>query len=85
MTTMTIHVEDFFAEALRTFAEKSGKSVNQTVKAILAPVLGLAKDDAAAKADDPFMELCGVLPKDEVRRLKKVLAEQRQIDEEMWK
>jgi hypothetical protein len=40
---------------------------------------------AAAKADNPFMELCGVLPKDEVRRLKKILAEQRQIDEEMWK
>ena len=84
MTTMTIHVEDFFAEALRNFAKKGGKSVNQTVKAILAPVLGLAKGAADAKGN-PFMEFCGVLPKDEVSRLKKVLAEQRQIDVEMWK
>ena len=43
MVTMTIHVDDAFAEALRAHARRSGKSVNQTVKDLLAPILGLVK------------------------------------------
>ena len=43
MVTMTIHADDAFAEALRTYAEGLGKSVNQTIKDILRPILGLAQ------------------------------------------
>ena len=39
MTTMTIHADDVFAEALRAHARKSGKSINQTIKDLLAPAL----------------------------------------------
>ena len=38
MTTMTIHVEDDFAVALRAYARSFGKSVNQTVKDVFAPL-----------------------------------------------
>ena len=40
MTTVTIHAEDAFAAALRTYARTLGKSVNQTVKDVFAPILG---------------------------------------------
>ena len=84
MTTMTIHADDVFAEALRTHARKSGKSINQTVKDLLAPILGLVKK-RAGDADNPFMKFCGVLPKGAGDELSKAVASQRRIDPEMWK
>lgn len=83
MTTMTIHVEDFFAEALRDFAEKGGRSINQTVKAILAPVLGLQK--ASDKDADPYGDLLGALSHDDAEEMRRCVAAQRTIDEGMWK
>ena len=38
MTTMTIHVEDDFAEALRAHARAVGTSVNRAVKEMLSPL-----------------------------------------------
>lgn len=84
MTTMTIHADDVFAEALRTHARKSGKSINQTVKDLLAPILGLVKK-RVGDADNPFMKFCGVLPKGAGNELRKAVAAQRRIDPEMWK
>ena len=85
MTTMTIHADDVFAEALRVHARKSGKSINQTVKDLLAPVLGLVKKKRSGDADNPFMKFCGVLPKGAGDELSKAVAAQRKIDPEMWK
>ena len=84
MTTMTIHADDIFAEALRAHARKSGKSINQTVKDLLAPILGIVKK-RTGDAGNPFMKFCGVLPKDPCVDLNKAIAEQRRIDSEMWK
>ena len=84
MTTMTIHVEDTFAEALRAYARSVGTSVNKVVKELLAPILGVA-EGGVSDNDNPYMKFCGVIPKEETRRLGKSLAEQRKIDEEMWK
>ncbi len=84
MTTMTIHADDVFAEALRTHARKSGKSINQTVKDLLAPILGIVKK-RTGDADNPFMKFCGVLPKGAGDALSKAVASQRRIDPEMWK
>ena len=81
---MTIHADDVFAEALRTHARKSGKSINQTVKDLLAPILGLVKK-RVGDADNPFMKFCGVLPKGAGNELRKAVAAQRRIDPEMWK
>ena len=84
MTTMTIHADEVFAEALRAHARISGKSINQTVKDLLAPILGIVKkrkDDTT----NPFMKLCGVLPKDAASDMDKAIKAQRKIDAELWK
>ena len=39
MVTMTMHVEDYFADALRAKAAEMGKSVNQAVKESAAYLL----------------------------------------------
>jgi len=83
MCTMTIHADEVFAEALRNYAAKLGKSVNQTVQDVLAPVLGLPTDSATT--ENPFMECCGVLSKADGRQLSESLSAQREIDAEMWK
>ena len=83
MTTMTIHVDDIFAKALRSYAKSIGTSVNKAVREILAPHLGLA-EDAISEADNPFMKFCGILEKGEATRLNKSIADQRTIDQEMW-
>lgn len=83
MTTLSIHTDDIFADALRAYAQASGKSVNQTVKDLLAPILGL---DHAPESDqtNPYMKLCGILRKNEENALQNVLAEQRTVDQELW-
>lgn len=83
MCTMTIHANDVFAEALRNYAAKLGKSVNQTVQDVLAPVLGLPVDSAAA--ENPFLDCCGVISKADGKQLRESAAAQRRVDAEMWK
>ena len=82
MNTMTIHADDVYAMALRAYAEKIGKSISQTVQILTAPKLGLAR---AFKEENPFMELCGVLPKGGAAAMEAELAQHRNIDAEMWK
>ena len=84
MTTMTIHVEDDFAEALRAHARAVGTSVNRAVKELLSPLLGLSKT-GASESDNPYMKFCGILRKGEADRLRDSVARQRTIDAEMWK
>ncbi len=84
MTTITIHVEDDFAEALRAHARRVGTSVNRAVKELLSPLLGLAKP-GTSESDNPYMKFCGILRKGEADRLRESVAEQRAIDAEMWK
>ena len=84
MTTMTIHVEDDFAEALRAHARRIGTSVNRAVKEMLSPLLGIAKA-GASEIDNPYMKFCGILRKGEADRLRESVAAQRTIDAEMWK
>ncbi len=83
MTTMTIHVDDIFAEALRSRARDMGISVNKAVKEMLSPMLGLAKAEVP-ESDNPFMKFCGILPKGEGARLRASVEAQRTIDKEMW-
>ena len=70
MTTITIHVEDAFAEALRAHARNVGTSMNKAIKDLLGPMLGIHETGISDK---------------EAERLNAAVAEQRKIDEEMWK
>lgn len=83
MCTMSIHADEAFALALRAYAGKVGKSVNRTVQDLLSPVLGLTTSDAAA--ENPYLEFCGVLPREECTALRKSVAAQRKIDAGLWK
>ena len=82
MVTMTMHVEDYFADALRAKAAEMGKSVNQAVKEMLLPFLGLA---AHKEESNPWLKLCGCVSKAEGKRMRSAIAEQDVIDEEIWK
>ena len=79
MPTITIHADDLFAEALREYARRSRKSVNQTVKDLLSPILGIEKKPTDDK-DNPIMKFCGVLPKEDVVAIKTAINAQRVID-----
>jgi len=83
MCTMTIHANDVFADALRGYAARLGKSVNQTVQELLAPTLGLAL--ASAVPENPFLACCGVVSDADGKKLSKSLSAHRKIDAEMWR
>ena len=83
MVTMTIHADDAFAEALRTYAEGLGKSVNQTIKDVLRPILGLAKNKS--ERETPWSRFYGAMPEIDVDSWNREIGEMRTIDEEMWK
>lgn len=83
MTTMTIHAEDDFATALREHARRQGKSVNQTVKDVFAPILGLV---AVEESKNPFMRFYGAAAREiDAEGWTRDLAEMRKVDEGMWK
>ena len=84
MTTVTIHAEDDFALALREYAARLDKSINQAVKDLLAPVLGLCKV-GMPKRENPWKPLFGCIPREDASSIRKAIAEQHVIDEEMWK
>jgi len=83
MTTMTIHADDEFAVALRRYAANLGKSVNQTVKDVFAPILGLvAREEPKV---NPWQRFVGALPDIDCARWDAELASQRTVDAELWK
>ena len=101
MTTVTIHAEDAFAAALREYADRLGKSVNQTVKDLLSPILGLIKVDESDRVNrlpavhairfvnfdrvNRWKAVYGCVPKEEADAVRNAIAAQHSIDEEMWR
>ena len=83
MVTMTIHAEEDFAIALRAYAAELGKSVNQTVKDVFAPILGLAW--AQERKESPWKKFIGAMPDIDTSAWDRRIGEIRQVDEEMWK
>ena len=84
MTTVTIHAEDAFAAALRAYAERLGKSVNQAVKDLLSPVLGLHSGHAPNRVNQ-WKAVYGCISRKDSAFVRKAIASQHVIDEEMWK
>lgn len=84
MTTVTIHAEEAFAVALRAYADRLDKSVNQTVKDLLSPVLGLIKVDASDRVNR-WKTVYGCVPKKEADAVRTAIAAQHSIDREMWR
>ena len=84
MTTVTIHVGDTFAVALRKYADRLGKSVNQAVKDLLSPILGLNSGNVPNRVNQ-WKSIYGCIPKKEAEFVREAIAAQHVIDEEMWR
>ena len=85
MTTLTVHALDtILSRKLKAYATEQQKSLNQSVKELLASALGIT---APSKKDhhDDFVALCGVWSDKEVREFEKNTACFSEIDEGMWK
>ena len=63
---------------------QSGLSLNKTVIAILEDGLGLSDAGRPRARHNDFDEFCGIWSKEEADEFDRLLAEQRQIDPEMW-
>lgn len=82
---ITIHgLDPELAAAFRDFADKAKSSLNTAAKELLRRALGLPTADEAARIDE-WNRVCGSLPEDAADELRTILAEQRNIDWEMWK
>lgn len=84
MTTLTIHaLGTTLSHKLKAYAAEQQKSLNQSVKELLAIALGIT---APRKRDhrDEFMELCGVWSDKEVREFQKNTACFSEIEAGMW-
>jgi len=85
MTTLTVHALDAtLSHKLKSYAAEQQKSLNQSVKELLAVALGIT---APRKKDhrDEFIDLCGVWSDKEVREFQKNTACFSEIEEGMWK
>ena len=83
MTTMTIHADDMFALALKRYAADLGKSINQTMKDVFAPILGLAAKSAEYKS--PFGRFYGAAKDIDDTSWREFTATNRTIEAEIWK
>jgi len=82
MAVLTIHAEDYLADAVREYADRFGKSVNLAAKELLSSALGLVKPPC--KRHD-FTEFCGVLKKGEAAKMRDAIAGFDTIDRNFWK
>lgn len=82
MSVLTIHAEEYLADAVRAHADRMGTSVNVAAKELLASALGLLKPPR--KRHD-FSEFCGILKKGEADEIRENLKVFDEIDEDMWK
>lgn len=82
MSVITIHAEDHLVLAVRSYAERMGKSVNLAVKDLLAGALGIAK--APPKRHD-LSRYCGIFKKGEADEIKARISNFDRVDEELWK
>ena len=85
MTTLTVHALDTtLSRKLKAYAMEQQKSLNQSVKELLASALGITTPRTKDHRDD-FVALCGVWSDKEVREFEKNTACFSEVDEGMWK
>lgn len=82
---ITLHdIDDDLYAALRENAARAGTSLNRAAKALLASALGLVhrkRPDHVAE----FAALAGTITAEDAAALRRAVAAQRTIDEELWK
>jgi plasmid stability protein len=84
MKSITIHGIDKETEKLiKKRAKSEGKSVNKTVKALLAKALGIDKDKQDNKEE--FMDLHGIWTEDDEKSFFEAIKDLEHIHPEDWK
>jgi hypothetical protein len=85
MTTLTVHALDTtLSHKLKAYAVEQQKSLNQSVKELLAVALGITSPRKKDHRGE-FIDLCGVWSDKEVREFQKNTACFSEIEEGMWK
>lgn len=83
-TALTFRAESDFIDAIRSYSEKAGLSVNAALKEIIAPVIGFARRRSNMPRNN-LASFCGALKDVDCSELETTQAAFSEIDEEMWK
>ena len=83
---LTFRAEPRFIDALKDYADGLGVSVNNAMKDIIAPVIGLGKKLRTADAPrNDLAKFCGCLKDVDCGNIESAVADSRRIDREMWR
>jgi hypothetical protein len=83
-TALTFRAESDFIDAIRTYSEKVGLSVNAALKEIIAPAIGLSRRRSNIPKNN-LAEFCGALKDVDCSELEATQSAFSEIDAEMWK
>ena len=81
MTTLTIHADDYLAEAIRTAADNAGRSINVFLKDIIGAALGVS----GRRPVPSFMKVTHRISAAGAKELRSVQGDFSKVDEELWK
>ena len=85
MSTLTIHaLETNVEKRIRTKARRDGKSLNQTIKELLAASVGVTPTPAADHRAD-FAEFCGIWTTEELDEFNAATADLESVDKDDWR
>lgn len=86
MSTITIRALDKKVEKLlRAKAKSTGKSLNQTLKELLANSVGVVENSENDNQHSDFAEFCGVWDQKQYNDFHTAIADLDQVDPEEWK
>lgn len=83
-TALTFRADADFIDAIRSYSEKAGLSVNAALKDIIAPVIGFARHRSNIPRNN-LDSFCGALKDVDCSELEATQAAFSEIDAEMWK
>jgi hypothetical protein len=85
MKAVTIRgIEPEVSERLKLTAAEQGKSINQLTIEIIKENLGLKKEKKYSREYDDLDDLFGRWSEDEFKEINAKIAEERQIDQNLW-
>ncbi|MBT3295172.1 MAG: hypothetical protein HN919_18825 [Verrucomicrobia bacterium] len=84
MSTLTIHALDAVVEKrIRNKAKREGRSLNQTLKELLAVSVGVGQSAVADHRAD-FSEFCGIWSAQESHEFKAATSDLEVVDQDDW-
>lgn len=85
MKSITIHgVDDITSRQLQIIAEKTGLSLNKTIKKILKEALGIKPTEISSRRSN-FEEFCGIWSTEDLQEFNETVKPLRQVIPENWR